>query len=63
MEIELTKEECALIAEGMKAGVEQAEAEILTFTKDTKNEDVTATLVARSIMTTIQGKMEKALAG
>jgi hypothetical protein len=60
--VELTKEECSLLVEAMKAGVEQAEAEIKSFDKDAKAEDVTTTLVARSLMMQIQNKMEKALA-
>ena len=62
MQIDLTKDECTLLHDAMGAGIEQAEAEIKSFKSDTKAEDVTATLVARSLMQMIKQKMENALA-
>jgi vacuolar-type H+-ATPase subunit F/Vma7 len=57
----LSREECGLLLEGMKDGIEQAEEAIKAFKADAKSEDVTAILVARSLMMMIKQKMEMAL--
>jgi len=59
--VELSKEECKILVLGMQAGLEQAEEEIKSFKADAKTEDVTASLIARSLMQMIKTKMEQAL--
>ena len=59
MQIDLTKDECAFISEAMRVGIEEANKEIASFDKDAKQEDVTVTLVARSMMQMIQDKVSQ----
>ena len=59
MLVELNKEECAFISEAMRVGIEEANKEIASFDKDAKQEDVTATLVARSMMQMLQDKVSQ----
>ena len=59
--VNLTKDECSLLRDAMVAGIEQAETEIKSFDKNAKSEDVTAALVARSLMQMVHYKMIVAL--
>jgi hypothetical protein len=61
MQIELLKEEIVLIKQLAEESAEDAGEEIVAFTKDSKNEEVTTALMVRAFSLTIKKKMEQAL--
>lgn len=58
--VDLTKEECALLVASMEAGIEQANADIMSSPNTRSVEDIKSTLFARSLFEGIKAKIVRA---